>query len=364
MITFESGRSEWRAFGPAAGLRGVVVIMGMALLLTGCGKGQQASSTATRTSAKPTTSAAVKPAPASAPATLPAQSPAGAASAAQVQQQAAAAATAKLASMSVSDLLAAAREAYAGNRVVAPAGDNAMEYYEAVLAKQPDNQVAKDALRETFPFGVPDVEKAIAQNNFTEAGREIDVLAKADPTNYTLTLLRSKLGAQKNLQARQQQAQLQAKAAAQLAAAKQTAAQQAAAQQAAAAKAAAAKAAAEQAAAKLAAQQQAATKATARNEVAATPEGKTRDAVVVSAVPARYPITAAREQISGYAVVEFTVATDGSVENPHVVDSKPRRVFDRAAIQAIERYKFKPAVQDGQPVASVVRRTIDFKFGG
>ncbi|HEX5353189.1 MAG TPA: energy transducer TonB [Rhodanobacteraceae bacterium] len=365
MITLESGRSEWRAFGPAAGLRGVAVIMGMALLLAGCGKGQQASSTATRTGAKPATSAAVKPAPASAPATLPAQSPAGAASAAQAQQQAAAAATAKLTSMSVSDLLAAAREAYAGNRVVAPAGNNAMEYYEAVLAKQPDNQVAKDALRETFPFGVPDVDKAIAQNNFTDAGREIDVLAKADPTNYTLTLLRSKLDAQKKLQARQQQqAQLQAQAAAQLAAAQQTAAKQAAAQQAAAQQAAAAKAAAEQQAAKLAAQQQAAAKTAARNEVATTPEGKTRDAVVVSAVPARYPITAAREQISGYAVVEFTVATDGSVENPHVVDSKPRRVFDRAAVQAIERYKFKPAVKDGQPVASVVRRTIDFKFGG
>lgn len=263
--------------------------------------------------------------------------------------------------MSVSDLLAAARDAYAQHRLVAPAGDNAMEYYEAVLAKEPGNQVAKDALRETFPFSVPDVEKAISQNNFDEAGREIDVLAKADSTNYTLTLLRSKLDAQKKLQARQQQEQqLKAQKTAELAAA----AQQAASQQAAAAKAEAAKEAAD----RLAAQQAAAAKTAAASKAAAAappkPAGETRAAVVVSPAAPEYPLQAARNQTSGYAVVEFTLAANGSVQDPHVVDSSPRRVFDSAAIQAVKRSKFEPALKDGQPVSSVLRRRIDFKFGG
>lgn len=355
MTLASSFRSRWEPFGLAAGLRGATVVFGMALLLTGCGQGQNPSSSAPAKSSKPAASTAVASAPASAPAELPAQSPAVAASAAQVQQ-AADAARAKLATMGVPDLLAAARDAYAQHRLVSPAGDNAMEYYEAVLAKDPNNQVAKDALRETFPFSVPDVEKAISQNNFDEAGREIDVLSKADPTNYTLTLLRSKLDAQKKLQARQQQeAQLKVQKAAELVAAQQ----------------AAAKAAAErEAAAKLAAQQPAAAPRVAAppkpvaQAPAPKPVGETRAARVVQAASPSYPLQAARNQTSGYAVVEFTVSASGSIEDPHIVDSSPRRVFDSAAILAVKQSKFDPAMRDGQPVASVVRRRIDFKFGG
>ncbi|HET7222608.1 MAG TPA: energy transducer TonB [Rhodanobacteraceae bacterium] len=354
MTLASSLRSQWESFGLATGLRGATLAVGMALLLTGCGQGQNTSSSAPAKSGKPAASATVTPAPASTPAELPAQSPAAATSTAQAQQ-AAAAAQAKLATMSVADLLNAAREAYVQHRLVSPAGDNAMEYYEAVLAKDPNNQVAKDALRETFPFGVPDVEKAISQNNFDEAGREIDVLSKADPTNYTLTLLRSKLDAQKKLQARQQQeAQLKVQKAAELVAAQQAAA---------------AKAAAEKEAAAKSTSQQAAAAKTAPPKPATPPPapkpvGETRAAKVLVAAAPSYPLQAARNQTSGYAVVEFTVSASGAVEDPHIVDSSPRRVFDSAAIQAVTRSKFDPALKDGQPVSSVLRRRIDFKFGG
>jgi protein TonB len=358
MIIFSSSRSEWEPLGLAAGLRGAVILAGMALLLAGCGKGPATPPSATSPAANPKSAAPaatpVSPS-ASAPMALPAQVPAAAAS--TTQAQAATAAKAKLASMGVQDLLAAARGAYAQHRLVAPAGDNAMEYYEAVLAKDPDNQIAKDALRETFPFGVPDVEKAISQNDFEEADREIALLTRADPTNYTLTLLRSKLDAQKKLQARQQQqAQQDAQKAAELVAAQQAAAAQAAAER--------------EAAARLAAQQQAAATqpAPTPKPVAPTPApkpvGETRAAVVVSTAAPDYPIQAARNQTSGYAVVEFTVSAEGSVENAHVVDSSPHRVFDSAAIQAVQQSKFQPALKDGQPVASTIRRRIAFKFGG
>ena len=358
MTTHVSGRLGWEPFGVAAGLRGALLVSGMALLLAGCGQGANAPSSSAATGAKPVAPSSARLAPASA---APAPAPAAPASAAQAQQQAVAAATAKLQTMSVSDLLAAARDAYAQHRLVAPAGDNAMEYYEAVLAREPGNQIARDALRETFPFSVPDVEKAIAQNNFDEAGREIDVLAKADSTNYTLTLLRSKLDAQKKLQARQQQEQqLKVQKAAELAAA----AQQAAAQQVAAAKAMAEKEAAD----KLAAQQATAAKVAAASKpaAAAPPKaaGETRAAVVVSPAAPDYPLLAARNQTSGYAVVEFTLSASGAVQDPHIVDSSPRRVFDSAAIQAVKRSRYEPALKDGEPISSVLRRRIDFKFGG
>jgi protein TonB len=203
------------------------------------------------------------------------------------------------------------------------------------------------------------VEKAISQNNFAEANREIDVLSKADPTNYTLTLLRSKLDAQQKLQARQQQeAQLKAQHAAELAAA----------QQAAAAKAAADKEAAARLAAQQAAQQAAAVKAPPPKPAAEAappkPAGITRGAQIETAAAAQYPLEAARNQTSGYAVVQFTVSATGVVSDAHVIDSSPRRVFDQAAIRAVEQSSYKPALKDGEPVSAVLQRRIAFKFGG
>lgn len=350
MITLAVTRSGSSTLSGA--VRGLAVIAGMSLVLAGCGKGQNSTSP---TASAPAASATSAPA-ASTPAALPSASPAAAASAAEAEAQAAAKVKAKLDSMSVPDLLTAARNAYAQHRLVAPAGDNAMEYYEAVLAKDPKNQVAKDALRETFPFGVPDVEKAISSNNFAEANRQIGILAKADPTNYTLTLLRSKLDAQQKLQARQQQeAQQKAQKATELAAAQ---------------KAAAAKAEAEkEAAAKLAAQQTAASRtapAVRRTApaAAAPTTGETRAAKVVQAAAASYPIDAARNQTSGYATVQFTVTATGTVTGAHIIASSPRRVFDQAAIRAVEQSKYEPAMKDGQAVSAVLQRRVDFKFGG
>ncbi len=105
------------------------------------------------------------------------------------------AASAKAQAMTVEELLAAARKAYRKGRLVAPAHDNAIEYYEAVLRKEPGNRVARDALRESFPYAAAHVERSIAQNDFDNARREIELLARAEPTNYTLTILRDKLDA-------------------------------------------------------------------------------------------------------------------------------------------------------------------------
>ena len=116
----------------------------------------------------------------------------------------------KLQAMTVTELLAAARNAYTHGQLVAPASDNAVEYYEATLQKDPHNRVASDALRESFPYAAAQVEQAIAQGNFDEANRELGLLVKADPANYTLTILRAKLGAQQKLPGRRHVLTLQA----------------------------------------------------------------------------------------------------------------------------------------------------------
>ena len=98
-----------------------------------------------------------------------------------------------------------ARKAMSENRMASPAGNNALEFYLKIVAKQPDDSGAKDALRELFPFATGTAEDQINQGAFDEANRIIALLAQADPSNYSLTILRSKLDAKSKLADREQQ---------------------------------------------------------------------------------------------------------------------------------------------------------------
>jgi len=274
-----------------------------------------------------------------------------------------------VAAMSMNQLLAEARKAVNEQRLLAPAGNNAFEFYLKVLEKQPGNQVATDALRETFPVGASVAEQAINQHDFNEAQRQIDLLAKADPANYTLTILRSKLDAQRKLQDREQQLasdkEKQQQLAAQKAATDKAEADRLASetqQKALADQRAAQARAAQQQQANEARQQQAASAAGNAATAAAANVGGTHPAVLLRNVPPRYPTTAVRANQEGWVEVTFTITPEGSVDDVKVVDAEPRHVFDRAATEAVSRWKFQPATQDGTPVASQDKRRIVFKL--
>lgn len=273
---------------------------------------------------------------------------------------AASAAPADLQALDVNQLLDEASKALKEQRYLAPAGNNAFEFYLRVLAKQPGNPVATSALRETFPYAASDAEQAVNSRNFDEAQREIDLLAKADPANFTLTILRSKLDAQRKLADEQQQQTLDQQKAAQLAA-----------QKAVAEKAAAAKLAEQQQTlateqAKTA-QQKAAEPQVAKQPVQVTAPAavvsQTTAAVLIKRAPPSYPTAALRANQSGWVLVGFTVTADGRTTDVHVVDAQPRHVFDRAATEAVSRYRFTPAMRDGNPVESVSQQRIEFSTG-
>ncbi|RUL73113.1 energy transducer TonB [Dyella choica] len=288
-----------------------------------------------------------------------------------LNQQQAAAPPVNVDALSIDALLSEARKAMNQQRVIAPSGNNAFEFYLKVLQKQPGNQVAADALRETFPFAASNVEQVINQRQFEEADREITLLAKVDPTNYTLTILRSKLDAQRKTLDQEQQKQLDQQHQAELAA-----------QKAATDKAAADKLLADKAVADKAAQQQAAlatqqqklkadeartpSAAAANNQVAgavgSAGGGETRDAIPVSTIRPHYPATALRNNQEGWVDVQYTVNVDGSVSNISVIGAEPRHVFDNAAVDALRRAKFSPAMRDGTAAASQQQKRIEFKL--
>ncbi|MCA1780180.1 MAG: energy transducer TonB [Xanthomonadaceae bacterium] len=86
------------------------------------------------------------------------------------------------------------------------------------------------------------------------------------------------------------------------------------------------------------------------------------DVVPLVRINPQYPRDAAMNQLEGYVTIEFTITETGSVTNPRVTDSKPPRVFDREAIRAILRWKFKPRVIEGVAVERRATQTIEFSL--
>jgi protein TonB len=62
-----------------------------------------------------------------------------------------------------------------------------------------------------------------------------------------------------------------------------------------------------------------------------------------------YPPRAAARGLEGYVVVQYTVTTTGETRDVVVIESTSS-LFDRAAIESAQKYKYKPRIIDGTPV--------------
>lgn len=82
-------------------------------------------------------------------------------------------------------------------------------------------------------------------------------------------------------------------------------------------------------------------------------------AVPVRTAPPEYPMELRRERVSGRVIVTFTVNEKGDVVDPAVVKST-RTEFERPALAAVKRWKFKPARENGVPVAKAVTVPMEF----
>ena len=63
-----------------------------------------------------------------------------------------------------------------------------------------------------------------------------------------------------------------------------------------------------------------------------------------------YPQRAIDRGIEGYVIVEFTVTKTGAVRDPKVVEYHPSTIFNKAAIDAALKFKYKPRVVNGEPI--------------
>jgi len=96
------------------------------------------------------------------------------------------------------------------------------------------------------------------------------------------------------------------------------------------------------------------------------PKSSIQHAVLVQATadshPIKYPKKAIRGKKDGVVRLSVTVAADGKVES--VLSDEGSLLLWDAASQAIRKWRFQPARQDGKPVKEQIRIRVEFRLDG
>jgi protein TonB len=87
-----------------------------------------------------------------------------------------------------------------------------------------------------------------------------------------------------------------------------------------------------------------------------------RSLVVLSRVLPAYPSRALTRKIEGWVRLEIDIGPAGTVTGARVVAANPPQVFDRAALEAIRLWRFKPAFREGRAVAQRAMLTMNFRL--
>lgn len=267
-------------------------------------------------------------------------------------------------------LMRRANAAFRDNRIVDPSGDNATELFLAVRERAPDHPGLAEALVEIMPLAQLAFDAAMRRDDLAEAERLHGLIARIDAES---AITRGTAARVADLRAQRAAAQTEAE---RLAAAPAIST---------AARGrpdpanAATRAPVLPTRAVIAAPAPASPIATAASPepppaaAIESPDRSSRVAAAVAALPALtapqpiskvapdYPPQARSRKLEGFVELEFRVTANGSTEDIRVVRSEPEGLFDRSAVRALMRWKFKPAERNGVPEAATTRTTMNFR---
>ena len=92
------------------------------------------------------------------------------------------------------------------------------------------------------------------------------------------------------------------------------------------------------------------------------PQSRPKPLPIVKVQPI-YPRRAQTRCIEGHVLLEFVVTANGAVRDPVIVEAEPPGVFDRAAVDAALKFKYRPEVVNGEPIeVAGVRNLIKFEL--
>jgi protein TonB len=80
----------------------------------------------------------------------------------------------------------------------------------------------------------------------------------------------------------------------------------------------------------------------------------------VSQIPPTYPPELRKARVEGLVTLVFVLNEAGRVEDPRVENSS-RPEFEKPALDAIRKWRFRPGQKDGQPVRTYVRIPMRFR---
>jgi protein TonB len=278
----------------------------------------------------------------------------------------AATAPAPLVNGHVDALLEKARAAMADRRYTEPAGDNALLYYRSAQAADSGSAEAVDGLARLAGLLGARFDEDMQQSQFDAAAVTLANLASAAPRDPRNVERESRLTAAKahaELARREEQARLKhlAEVEAQNAREEQTAQRKE--RERVAALAAAAKAAqekADEASAAAARASAAQAKSSAPGSAADHPSPAQRPLKLVHYTTPDYPAHALAHNLSGSVVVSYTVDPQGATRDVRVVSAEPAQIFDRSAVEAVQRWRYAPVIVDGAAIAVPTLTRIQF----
>lgn len=82
---------------------------------------------------------------------------------------------------------------------------------------------------------------------------------------------------------------------------------------------------------------------------------------LVASVAPIYPSDMRKAKIEGTVTLIFVLNEQGAVEDPRVQRSS-RSEFERPALDALRKWKFKPGMKDGEPVRTYMKLPIRFRI--
>ncbi|NQZ51727.1 MAG: energy transducer TonB [Moritella sp.] len=80
-------------------------------------------------------------------------------------------------------------------------------------------------------------------------------------------------------------------------------------------------------------------------------------------VEPRYPSSALKQGAQGWVKLSFTIDTLGRPVDIKVLAAKPRRLFEKAAVKALRKWKYQPKLTEGKATMQVNQTvTLEFKL--
>lgn len=83
---------------------------------------------------------------------------------------------------------------------------------------------------------------------------------------------------------------------------------------------------------------------------------------IKQAIPPMYPPKELAKKTEGWVKLLIQVNEFGAVSSAKVLQAKPRKAFNAAAIKAVRKWKFYPKMADGKAIPFQVTQTIEFNI--